>query len=145
MDKTGVADGRTFDVEDLATVFMRLEGGGTLLVEASWAAHRPAPDELGLTSRDRGGAELIIHDQLEPGSLRIFTDDAGVPAETPGGRLGGAHHAVVAEFVGTIRSGDWQGADGSAALSSRASSSAATAPRRRGARWRWAERCDLVS
>jgi predicted dehydrogenase len=117
-DKTGVSGARTFDVEDLATVFMRLDGGATLLLEASWAAHRPAPDELGLTVfGTRGGAELLIHDQLAPGSLRIFTDDDGVPAETRlDTELGGAHDAVVEQFVATIRSGDWEGADGSAAL-----------------------------
>jgi predicted dehydrogenase len=117
-DKTGVSGARVFDVEDLATVFMRLEGGGTLLLEASWAAHRPAPDELGLTVfGTRGGAELVIHDQDEPGSLRIFTDDGGVPAETRlATELGGAHDLVVEQFVRTVRSGDWDGADGSAAL-----------------------------
>ena len=117
-DKTGVSGARVFDVEDLATVFMRLEGGGTLLLEASWAAHRPAPDELGLTVfGTRGGAELVIHDQDEPGSLRIFTDDGGVPAETRlATEVGGAHDLVVEHFVRTVRSGDWDGANGSAAL-----------------------------
>jgi len=117
-DKTGVSGARVFDVEDLATVFMRLEGGGTLLLEASWAAHRPAPDELGLTVFGTGGgAELVIHDQDEAGSLRIFTDDGGVPAETRlATELGGAHDLVVEQFVRTVRSGEWDGADGSAAL-----------------------------
>jgi predicted dehydrogenase len=117
-DKTGVSDARLFDVEDLATVFMRLEDGVTLLLEASWAAHRPAPDELGLTVFGTGGgAELVIHDQDQPGSLRIFTDDGGVAAETRLAiELGGAHDHVVEHFVTTIRSGEWEGADGSAAL-----------------------------
>ena len=41
--KTGAGDGETphFDVEDLASVFMRLAGGGTLLVEAELG--RPPP------------------------------------------------------------------------------------------------------
>ena len=52
---------QTFDVEDLATVFMRLEDGGTLLVEASWAAHRTAGDEFGITLfGTEGGAELRV-------------------------------------------------------------------------------------
>ena len=82
-DKTGATDAQTFDVEDLATVFMRLEGGGTLLVEASWAAHRTARRRV----RDhlfgtRGRRRAVVRD-IEPiGSLRIFTDEAGVPAET---------------------------------------------------------------
>jgi predicted dehydrogenase len=115
--KTGDADLSTFDVEDIATVFMRLQDGGTLTVEASWAAHRPSRDQFGITLYGtEGGAELIVH-QMEPsGDLRIFSDDAGVPAET---RLiappGLGHQTVVREFVEQIRSGDWAGADGAAA------------------------------
>ena len=83
MEKSGATGAKTFDVEDLATVFMRLEDGGTLLVEASWAAHRTAGDEFGITIYGtEGGAELIVRDMEPIGSLRIFTDEAGVAAET---------------------------------------------------------------
>jgi predicted dehydrogenase len=115
--KTGNGDASVFDVEDLATVFMRLRDGGTLTVEASWAAHRSAVDEFGITLYGtEGGAELIVRAMEPSGSLRIFSDDAGVPAETkltapPG--LG--HRTVVREFVEKVRSGDWQDADGSGA------------------------------
>jgi predicted dehydrogenase len=115
--KSGVDDAMTFDVEDLATVFLRLEGGGTLLVEASWAAHRSAEDQFGITLYGTaGGAELLVRDVEPAGTLRVFTDDDGVPAETlyhaPPGRR---HDGVVADFLARIRSGDWAGADGSAA------------------------------
>jgi predicted dehydrogenase len=116
-DKTGATDATTFDVEDLATVFMRLEDGGTLLVEASWAAHRTHRDEFGITLYGtEGGAELIVRDMEPSGSLRIFSDVAGVAAETrmnaPPGR---AHKAVVEQFVGRIDSGDWRGSNGTGA------------------------------
>src|SRR5215210_3102477 len=115
--KTGSTDGSTFDVEDLATVFMRLADGGTLTVEASWAAHRSAVDQFGITLYGtEGGAELIVRDMEPSGSLRIFTDDAGVPAET---RLtaepGRGHEAVVGRFLAKIRSGHWREHDGSGA------------------------------
>jgi predicted dehydrogenase len=115
--KTGVTGARTFDVEDLASVFMRLRDGGTLLVEASWAAHRSDRDEFGITIYGtEGGAELVVRDMEPSGTLRIFSDDGGVPAET---RLaappGLGHRAVVAQFVETIRSGHWSDADGSGA------------------------------
>jgi predicted dehydrogenase len=98
-------------------VFLRLQDGGTLLVEASWAAHRSKADQFGITIYGtEGGAELIVRDMEPSGSLRIFTDDAGVPAETklsaPPGR---GHKAVVAQFVERIRSGDWHDADGAGA------------------------------
>ena len=67
-----------FDVEDLASVFMRLDDGGTLLVEASWAAHRRDGDEFGITLYGTdGGAELIVDDYAPKGDLRVFTDDDG--------------------------------------------------------------------
>jgi predicted dehydrogenase len=115
--KTGATDAMTFDVEDLATVFMRLENGGTLLVEASWAAHRSDHDEFGITLYGTdGGAELIVRDMEPSGSLRVFTDDGGVPAETrltaPPGR---GHRAVVEQFVTKIRAGDWEQHDGAGA------------------------------
>ena len=78
--KSGVTGAKTFDVEDLATVFMRLDDGGTLLVEASWAAHRRDGDEFGVTLYGtEGGAELIVDDYAPSGSLRVFTDEDGAP------------------------------------------------------------------
>jgi predicted dehydrogenase len=115
--KTGATEAAGFDVEDLATVFLRLDDGSTLLLEASWAAHRTGPDAMGLTVYGtRGGAELVVHDQFAPGDLRIFTDEDGVPAETRlHCELGPGHGAVVEQFVETIRSGAWEDADGSSA------------------------------
>jgi predicted dehydrogenase len=117
--KTSVAGSSGFDVEDLATVFMRLEDGGTLLVETGWAAHRVDGDEFGITLYgSKGGAELIVVDLEPSGALTIFTDDHGVAAETrlntPPGRRG--HDAVVEQFLEKIRSGDWREHDGAGAV-----------------------------
>jgi predicted dehydrogenase len=116
--KTSVAGSMEFDVEDLAAVFIRLQDGGTLLVEASWAAHRTDGDEFGITLYgSKGGAELIVENYAPSGSLTIFTDHDGVPAET---RLtappGGGHKVVVERFLGKIRSGRWHEYDGAAAV-----------------------------
>jgi predicted dehydrogenase len=113
--KTGATDAKTFDVEDLASVFMRLADGGTLLVEASWAAHRRDGDEFGITVYGTdGGAELIVDDYAPRGSLRIFTDDDGAAVAT---RVpvqpGRGHKAVVEQFVEKVRSGDRRRYDGS--------------------------------
>ncbi|PJJ70512.1 putative dehydrogenase [Diaminobutyricimonas aerilata] len=115
--KSGAADTTTFEVEDLASVFLRLEGGGTLLIESSWAAHRTNSDEFGITMYGTdGGAELRVENYIESGELRLFTDDAGTPSET---RLyaapGRGHAAVVDQFLDAIRSGDWTSVDGSSA------------------------------
>jgi predicted dehydrogenase len=115
--KTGATDGTRFDVEDLASVFMRLADGGTLLVEASWAAHRRDGDEFGITIYGTdGGAELIVDDYAPTGSLRVFGDDDGLPVATRLRAKPGRGHAVVVEqFVEKISSGEWGGYDGSSA------------------------------
>jgi predicted dehydrogenase len=115
--KSGADGDGKFDVEDLATVFMRLDDGGTLLLEASWAAHRADGDQFGATLfGTEGGAEWTVDDYAEVGSLKVFGDDEGTAtAESLSAPPGGKHDAVVAEFVETVRSGEWEGHDGSGA------------------------------
>jgi predicted dehydrogenase len=43
-----MSDDQTYEVEDLATAFLRLEDGGTLLLEASWAAFTEMGDDFGV-------------------------------------------------------------------------------------------------
>jgi predicted dehydrogenase len=117
--KTGASDGEAphFDVEDLASVFMRLADGGTLLVEASWAAHRRDGDEFGITLYGTdGGAELIVDDYAPRGDLQLFADNGGEAVST---RVpvspGRAHKAVIEQFVDKIHAGDFRRHDGSGA------------------------------
>ena len=51
--KTGVTEA-PFDVEDLSTAFIRLEGGATLLLESSWAQWIPEDQLLRDALRIRG-------------------------------------------------------------------------------------------
>ena len=116
-NKTGATDDKTFDVEDLASVFMRLADGGTLLVEASWAAHRRDGDEFGITLYGTdGGAELIVDDYAPEGSLRVFSDDGGsAVATTVPVKAGRGHQAVVEQFAEKVRAGGWNRYDGAGA------------------------------
>jgi len=76
--KSGANGDAAFDVEDLATVFMRLEDGGTLLLEASWAMHRADGDQFGATLYGtEGGAEWYVDDYVPVGSLKLFGDIDG--------------------------------------------------------------------
>jgi predicted dehydrogenase len=113
--KTG--EGHAFDVEDLATVFMRLDDGGTLLLEASWAMHRADGDQFGATLYGtEAGAEWYVDDYVPVGSLKLFGDVEGrATVESFRADIGGGHSEVVAGFVAKIRSGDWSSHDGSAA------------------------------
>ena len=96
---------------------MRLEDGGTLLVEASWAAHRRDGDEFGITMYGTdGGAELIVDDYAPRGDLKLFTDANGeaVSKQIPV-RPGRAHKAVIEQFVAKVRAGDFAQHDGAGA------------------------------
>jgi len=116
------ATSHAFDVEDFATALLRLEGGATLLVEASWAAYRETDDQLDFTVYGTdGGAELRVHGAPFPpvGRLRVFADKDGESADyLPPVLPGRAHDAVVEDFVTAVRGGDkvWANHDGSLAL-----------------------------
>jgi predicted dehydrogenase len=51
-------DPREFDVEDLGVGFLRLEGGGTITLKASWAANVPPGTGGTLVLGTRGGLRL---------------------------------------------------------------------------------------
>ncbi|TCC27444.1 Gfo/Idh/MocA family protein [Kribbella speibonae] len=110
--------GSAFEVEDLATAYLRLQGGGALQLETSWATYRAPGDNFGieLFGTD-GGAKIEVQNYTNEDTLRIFTDVGGVPAEVkPATGAGLGHRAVVAEFVRIVKSGEWEGQNGSEAL-----------------------------
>lgn len=101
--------GATYEVEDLATAFLRLKGGTTLLLEASWATYGSAGDDFGVTLYGtEGGAEIKVKNYTWEDTLRIYTDVADVPAEVhPRLTKGEGHLAVVRDFIDAIRGRDW--------------------------------------
>ena len=98
-----------YDVEDLATAFIRLGDGRTLLLEASWATYSKVSDEFGVALYGSdGGADIHIKDYVWQDTLRIYTDVGGVPADiAPQVKRGKGHLGVLQNFVALIRSGDW--------------------------------------
>ncbi|WP_234005457.1 Gfo/Idh/MocA family protein [Arthrobacter sp. PGP41] len=119
---SALASSHAFDVEDFASAFLRLEGGGTLVIEASWATYRETDDLLDFTVYGTdGGAELKVQGAPFPpvGQLRVFTDKDGESADyVPPVLPGRAHDAVVEDFVSAVRGGGatWAEHDGSLAL-----------------------------
>lgn len=101
--------GSEYEVEDMATAFLRVANGATLLLEASWATHSSAGDDFGVTLYGtEGGAEIKVKNYNWQDTLRIFTDVADMPAEVhPQLTKGEGHLAVVRDFVAAIRSGNW--------------------------------------
>ncbi len=104
-----------YEVEDLATAFLRLADGATLLVEASWAVYGKAADDFGVTLYGTdGGADITVKNYGWEDTLTIYNDTAGVPSEIrPRVWRGEGHQAVVRNFVNVVRSGDWSAHDGS--------------------------------
>ncbi|UHA75845.1 Gfo/Idh/MocA family oxidoreductase [Paenibacillus sp. 481] len=70
-DETRVVEGNTYDVEDLATGFIRFDNGATLQVEFSWASNIEQ-DELFVELRGTQSGFSLRNDDL-----RLFTEMAG--------------------------------------------------------------------
>ena len=114
-----VEDGAPFEVEDLATAFLRLDGGGTLLLESSWAQWIPH-DLCYVTLYGADGGATIewggspAHPHRE---ITVWTEVAGMPAELqPVVGEDGRHAAAVASFLQKVSSGQPAAHDGSDAL-----------------------------
>lgn len=111
-----------FEVEDFASAFIRLEGGGTLVVESGWAAYREQKDLLDfMVYASDGGAELraVGATDAPVGELRVFTEKDGQDADYElTAQPGKAHQGVVEDFVDAVRGGQdvWPHHDGSVAL-----------------------------
>jgi predicted dehydrogenase len=110
--------GSTFEVEDLATAFLRLAGGATLLLESSWVTHSNAGDDFGVVCYGtESGAEIKVENYNWQDTLRIYTDVAGAPAEIrPQLTRGEGHLAMVREFIAAITEGNWSAHNGSDGL-----------------------------
>ena len=107
--KTGVAEG-AFDVEDLSTAFLRLEDGGTLLLESSWAQWIPHDQCYVTVYGSEGGASIEWGGT--PGNfyrrLNIWTGKDGVPAVLqPNVPADGGHAESVLDFLAKVRSSEF--------------------------------------
>jgi predicted dehydrogenase len=75
-------DGKTFDVDDLATGFIRFENGATLVVEASWASNSEKREEMFTTLYGtRGGASLRNVGEGYEFESRLFVELGGSLSE----------------------------------------------------------------
>jgi predicted dehydrogenase len=101
-------ESRPYEVEDLATAFIRVDSGATLLLEASWGTHSSAGDDFGVTLYGtEGGVELMVRNYTYDDTVRLFTDIGGMPTDlTPKIAKGdGGHTQVIRRFVHAILHG----------------------------------------
>jgi predicted dehydrogenase len=110
---------RTFEVEDFASALLRLDTGGSIQLETSWASYSADQEDIAVELLGAtGGARLFVRDYATDDTLRFYSDLDGVPAVTaPEVHVPAGHHlAVITEFVATVRSGAWADAHGDHAL-----------------------------
>ncbi len=112
-------EGAPFEVEDLATAFLRMEGDATLLLEASWAQWVPHDQCYVTLYGADGGASIewggTARDPYE--RLTVWTEVDGIPAVlNPKIPVHGHHAASVANFLTKVRSDDRAAHNGSDAL-----------------------------
>ena len=104
-----------FDVEDFATVLLRVEGGASIALDTSWASYRPEGDEFGfILYGTEGGAELRVVDYAPTTDVALYSGAAEAVADRvlPGGEPAG-HQGVVDEFVATVQDPSaWAASDG---------------------------------
>ena len=101
--------GGGFEVEDLATAFMRTAGGATLLLEAAWAVQGGYGDDFSVTVHGtEGGARIDVKNYGWQDTLTIYTDHGDVAVDIrPESVRGGGHDAAIASFIDVVRGGDW--------------------------------------
>ncbi len=108
----------SFDVEDFATVLLRLADGGSIALDTSWASYRPEGDEFGfILYGTEGGAEVRVVDYAPTTDVALYAGSADAVSDRvlPGGEPAG-HRGVVDDFVQTVRTpAAWAASDGSIA------------------------------
>ncbi len=108
----------SYEVEDLATAFIRFENGGTLLLEAAWAAYTEMTDEFGVQLYgSNGGAKIHSKDYADVGTLQLFSDVAGAAVDaTPRLQSRKGHAYITKHFVDAILHGTPLSPDGEEGL-----------------------------
>jgi predicted dehydrogenase len=103
------ADGTgAYEVEDLSTAFVRLSGGATLLLEASWASYIERDQLYVVLYGSEGGAVLGSPEAWNLPQLTVLTDLKGYPAElTPVLPADGHHAEAVDDFVAKVQGSSW--------------------------------------
>jgi predicted dehydrogenase len=108
-----------YEVEDFASALLRLDNGGSVRLEASWAEFSKTKEDIEVELKgSTGGIRLFVRDYATSGTVQVFRIEAGRPVEiVPDVPVPHGHHAaVIADFLATIRSGAYANSYGEFAL-----------------------------
>jgi predicted dehydrogenase len=96
-----------FEVEDLATAFLRLETGATLLLEASWASFTEHNDAFGIqVYGSKGGGRIFSEGYVDTGTLTMFREIGNTTADSQPRLVSRKGHAqIIHGFVDGILDG----------------------------------------
>jgi predicted dehydrogenase len=117
-DRFKVSTEHPYEVEDLATAFLRMENGATLQLETSWAAYTGVTDEFGVQLMgDKGGATIHIKDYATIGTLTLYSDLDGIPVDSmPRLVTKHGHAQIIHGFVDGVLNGTPVSPDGKEGL-----------------------------
>ena len=103
-----------FEVEDLATAFLRLENGATLLLEASWASFTEVNDAFGIqVYGSLGGGRIFSEGYADKETLTLFHEIGGTTSDSMPRLVPRSGHAeIIKGFVDGIVDGKPVSPDG---------------------------------
>lgn len=107
-----------YEVEDLATAFLRLENGATLLLEASWASFTEVNDAFGIqVYGSNGGGRIFSEGYADTETLTLFHEAGDTTADAKPRLVSRKGHAqIISGFVDGILHGTPVSPDGEEGL-----------------------------
>lgn len=100
-------EGQKYEVEDLASAFIRLKNGGTMLLEASWASFTEQIDDFGIQIYgSEGGARIFAKQYALTDTLEVYKNfgDATMDAK-PRLVAREGHAQIIHRFIDSIQNG----------------------------------------
>lgn len=93
-----------YEVEDMAVAFIRLDNGGVIQLETSWASYIGEKDMFGVEIMgSNGGAEIKVRDYALVDTLRVFGEFEGQPTVSyPSLNPLSGHGEVIKDFLTSV-------------------------------------------
>lgn len=109
-----MTDDQKYEVEDLASAFIRLKNGGTVLLEASWASFTEMVDDFGIQIYgSEGGARIFSKQYALTDTLEVYGQMGDTTVDSKPRLVAREGHAqVIHTFIDSILHGTPMNPDG---------------------------------